>query len=492
MIKAALYLILLLGLAAWAFVSRDCRSEEEAELSPFLRIFQRMAVHIWQRLKPVRQKIPGLEEVRADLRLLHPSRRVIGREDAYYTGKIRNLLLFVCAADLLAAAVFLGGQTGRILENGRRIERNSYGGSDRILSLTAMDPGRTDLGRFDLQVSARRYRQEDVIRMADDLTEKLPDLILADNPDLLHVSTDLSLVSAAEGYPFILQWDTASYSLVNTNGEVHPDNLENGTPAKVRLRASLKYDPWVFETEIPVTVVPRSLTEEEAVRQSIEESLAAAETSGRETEACLLPDRAGGISLTWRENRTDLSPAVLLGVLAAGAAGFFLTDRDLRKSVDSRKREMDLDYPHILSKFVLYLGAGMSVRSVFQKLAADYRLETGGRQQIYTGGDPAGLSRAGQRDSGDHGLRTFRAAVPFPAVYPFLLPADPEPEEGEQRPAGRPAGGISGSLRRTQEYSPGAWGRGRHKAAFPHDHYAGGDHADHHCAGLLRIHVSGS
>ena len=47
MIKAALYLILLLGLAAWAFVSRDCRSEEEAELSPFLRIFQRMAVHIW-------------------------------------------------------------------------------------------------------------------------------------------------------------------------------------------------------------------------------------------------------------------------------------------------------------------------------------------------------------------------------------------------------------------------------------------------------------
>ena len=333
MIKAALYLILLLGLAAWAFVSRDCRSEEEAELSPFLRIFQRMAVHIWQRLKPVRQKIPGLEEVRADLRLLHPSRRVIGREDAYYTGKIRNLLLFVCAADLLAAAVFLGGQTGRI------------------------------------------YRQEDVIRMADDLTEKLPDLILADNPDLLHVSTDLSLVSAAEGYPFILQWDTASYSLVNTNGEVHPDNLENGTPAKVRLRASLKYDPWVFETEIPVTVVPRRLTEEEAVRQSIEESLTAAETSGRETEACLLPDRAGGISLTWKENRTDLSPAVLLGILAAGAAGFFLTDRDLRKSVDSRKREMDLDYPHILSKFVLYLGAGMSVRSVFQKLAADYRQE---------------------------------------------------------------------------------------------------------------------
>ena len=365
MIKAALYLILLLGLAVWAFVSRDCRSEEEAELSPFLRIFQRMAVHIWQMLKPVRQRIPGLEEVRADLRLLHPSRRIIGREEAYYTGKIRNLLLFLCAADLLAAAVFLGGQTGRILEDGRRIERNSYGGSDRTLSLTAADPDRTELGRFELQVSARRYGEEEVRRMADDLTKKLPDLILADNPDLLHVSTNLALASAAEGYPFILQWDTGSYSLVNTNGEVHPDSLENGKPAQVRLRAALKYDPWVFETEILVTVVPRILTEEEAVRQSIEESLTAAETSGRETEACLLPDRAGGISLTWKENRTDLSPAVLLGILAAGAAGCFLTDRDLRKSVDSRKREMDLDYPHILSKFVLYL----------QKLAADYRQE---------------------------------------------------------------------------------------------------------------------
>ena len=156
MIKAALYLILLLGLAVWAFVSRDCRSEEEAELSPFLRIFQRMAVHIWQMLKPVRQRIPGLEEVRADLRLLHPSRRIIGREEAYYTGKIRNLLLFLCAADLLAAAVFLGGQTGRILEDGRRIERNSYGGSDRTLSLTAADPDRTELGRSVPDVMERR------------------------------------------------------------------------------------------------------------------------------------------------------------------------------------------------------------------------------------------------------------------------------------------------------------------------------------------------
>ena len=38
---------------------------------------------------------------------------------------------------------------------------------------------------------------------------------------------------------------------------------------------------------------------------------------------------------------------------------------------------MMLDYPQIISKFVLYLGAGLSVRSTFLKLGEDYEKRKG-------------------------------------------------------------------------------------------------------------------
>lgn len=38
-----------------------------------------------------------------------------------------------------------------------------------------------------------------------------------------------------------------------------------------------------------------------------------------------------------------------------------------------RDRELALDYPLIISKITLFLGAGMSIRNIFMRLGEDYR-----------------------------------------------------------------------------------------------------------------------
>ena len=56
-----------------------------------------------------------------------------------------------------------------------------------------------------------------------------------------------------------------------------------------------------------------------------------------------------------------------------------MKDKDLEKKVKEREEEMLSDYPQFVSKLVLYLGAGMTVRNVLRKLVNDYgmRLEKG-------------------------------------------------------------------------------------------------------------------
>ena len=59
--------------------------------------------------------------------------------------------------------------------------------------------------------------------------------------------------------------------------------------------------------------------------------------------------------------------AVMAALLIYTAA-----DRDLAKKGAERQHQMILDYPQFISQLVLYLGAGMNMRSVFIRIASQY------------------------------------------------------------------------------------------------------------------------
>ena len=41
---------------------------------------------------------------------------------------------------------------------------------------------------------------------------------------------------------------------------------------------------------------------------------------------------------------------------------------------------MQIDYPHIINKFNLYIGAGMTVRKAWFRIAQDYEKKSGGKK----------------------------------------------------------------------------------------------------------------
>lgn len=60
----------------------------------------------------------------------------------------------------------------------------------------------------------------------------------------------------------------------------------------------------------------------------------------------------------------------LLGFVAAGAT-WFLFDYDLQKRKQERQKQMEAEYPAIVSKLSLYLGAGMNLNKAFAKTARE-------------------------------------------------------------------------------------------------------------------------
>ena len=75
------------------------------------------------------------------------------------------------------------------------------------------------------------------------------------------------------------------------------------------------------------------------------------------------------ISKGGETNQADKA-VFLLGMLAAGGT-WFLFDYDLQKKHQARQKLMEAEYPVIVSKLSLYLGAGMNLKKAFGKTAKE-------------------------------------------------------------------------------------------------------------------------
>lgn len=79
------------------------------------------------------------------------------------------------------------------------------------------------------------------------------------------------------------------------------------------------------------------------------------------------------------------------GLLLAGigmgiaTAFYFLKDKDLHDELEKQKRHLRLQYPDVVHKLVLYLGAGMSIRGCFGKLSQDYDMILYACRELQTG-----------------------------------------------------------------------------------------------------------
>lgn len=328
------------------------------------------------RLFRKKRAFPGEREVYKAECLLDAPMGAGERTRKWYISKLRTLLLFFLAADLTAAALHLGSVFAGQLMEGGIIERNPYGGKDKELDLEAFlvgpDGAQENLGEYHLKVRARRYTRQEAEHMAEEAMDLLPSLILGENTGPEKVWQDLHLPSAIEGYPFRISWKSSLYALADSDGTVHADTLSEGESKDVLLTALFAYDPWTFEKEIPLTIVPPEKTEILSRQDEILSRLEKDQEKTVSEEKLVLTDSFEGQRLVWAETVKDPSLPAGFAVAAAGIAAFFLGDRDLKKKLAQRDRQLMLDYPGIASRFALYLGAGMSVRNIFFRLAREY------------------------------------------------------------------------------------------------------------------------
>ncbi|WP_318708199.1 type II secretion system F family protein [Candidatus Acetatifactor stercoripullorum] len=362
--------------AVLAFLSRkeDCCGVESVVLKPFAR----MAVYLYKNACIRRLPLFRSDQVEADVRRLYPGECGQQSQTWYYVEKLSLSLALVFVGTAFAFLIDCREKSSLALTKTGIVERTK---EERTLYLTAVIDSEEEeayKNAFTLQVAPQRLTEEELASCYEEFVEKLPELILGDNPSLDQVWRDLELLQEYEGFPFSLEWSTDKPEVLGASGRIY-DNQKTG---EVLLAAEISYGERKWQENVTVCVTPPVLTAQERIYEELEALLSAAEQDSRMEKEWALPAAVEGKEVKWEQAAENKGIILWIMALAAAGAVYFLKDRDLHERIEKRKRRMKREYPDIVHKLALYLGAGMTVRGAFQKVAKEAERGRGAKEAV--------------------------------------------------------------------------------------------------------------
>ncbi len=331
-------------------------------------LFYRIALNLYKWTCIHKIYLPSNRQVEKDLEKLYPGENRQQLCTEYYVRKLAKSII-ICVVGIFFAIVLTVQAKGKlVLNEAGELVRGGYGeASEEVEVECVLDD---TVQNFTIEMAAQRYDEETIKGLYEEFCIELAGYILGNNASLEEVTEDLCLLEVYEGYPFLVEWQSADTDLVHNNGTVE---RENDVVQVTKLTAKISYGDWSWEEQFHIAVLPMQLTEEEQLHKEIEMLLQKAEQSSRTEKTMKLPEHWNEQELIWKEKTENYSWSVLLAGVMVAILVYALADKDLHDTVEKRKQEMKKDYPNVVHKLTLYLGAGMTIRGSFLKMAEEYK-----------------------------------------------------------------------------------------------------------------------
>ncbi len=282
--------------------------------------------------------------------------------------------------------LLLGDCVNSLVKTDGKIVRNDYGKGDRTeeLDVKTEDSKRTSV---EVQITERMYSEQEIQELFRSIIRKMDQWILGDNESLDRVETDMNLITQIPDTPVEVSWKLDRYDVMNVRGEIREKEIEEKGEV-VNLSAVLTYTEDETQQALyqcAVRICPQTMTDMEAKKQFIKETLQKEEQLDRTERVWKLPDTIQGESVSYYHKMDSRGFILIIMGIISGLLLKALRQQELKKAENERKRQMMQDYPDIVNKITLFLGAGMTVKRAWKKIVEEYvtRKNTAGIRYAY-------------------------------------------------------------------------------------------------------------
>ena len=224
--------------------------------------------------------------------------------------------------------------------------------------------------KLTIPVPGKAYTQNEIKKMFQNSLEQIDNYILGQNKSWDCIDQQMNLITEIPDTPIQVNWTTSRPEILDWQGRIGEMIPKKGTA--VLLEAELVYQDRVETYSRKLTVYPLLRSVEEAQQQEV---LMAVQNENEDEykEDFALPVEVNGKKLHWYQQKGGNS-LLIAGIAVMMAAVLVLgKEQERKQEKEMRRRQMMKDYPEILSKFILLLNAGMSMRKAFAKIGLDYK-----------------------------------------------------------------------------------------------------------------------
>lgn len=293
--------------------------------------------------------------------------------EQYFRKKKKEMSLIITIAVLVVAmCVFSDFQNSKVENN--YISRKEAGSTKTEISLQ-IKTGKDKWQDIVLVLYPKEYSEEELDEMYVQACKELPDLIRMENADLNKVDSDLNLVQEISDFPFYITWRSSDVQIINEQGILsYQDTVID---KDVELTAVFSYEDWEKEFSFPVHIQVRK---REDLLSSLVEDLKDKEKQTRQEREFYLPEKYGDYSLEWRypPSNTYLILGLLMAVVIPLVS--YQKDQEIYKQTKIRKEQLQESFPDFISRIILLMEAGMSIKGAFFRIGDDYRKKGEGKR----------------------------------------------------------------------------------------------------------------
>lgn len=304
------------------------------------------------------------------LSLLHVSEEKEEVQILYWCKKLSMVLLMFSLFVGIALSSELGKEkAGLLKENGYFVRQESGEGEDYI-NLEVSADGQ-EKQTISVTIPERTYNEEEAKVAMEEAKEYVKTHYLGENETVENVRKDLNLMVKIPDSLIKVSWQILEGSCLSFDGEIDYKAVPKDGEI-VNLNATLSYEEMEEDLGFTVHILPKTEFTEKEWRDAVVSAVEEAASEKTSKKKYILPEKILEREVSYEESVESNGKLFLgLGIVAALIIWIFY-DKDLESKRKKHDEQMMMDYPDLVNKFTLLLGAGMTVGGAWEKIACEY------------------------------------------------------------------------------------------------------------------------
>lgn len=281
----------------------------------------------------------------------------------------KAIIVFLLCVVLSMMLSYMEKMNPLLSEDGSLL-RKEPGQGDYETELLLKIEGTDDENNFAVTVPQQRLTRETEEALLEAAVIEAENLFLGENETLQKIQKQVWIQESYQDGLVQAEWEFGNPWLIDENGSIREEQLAQDGE-QIEARVLLTCEDSRFIHEFCFVAYKQKKTEEERIYEEITSRILE-ESMAEGTEKLLLPKEVEGHKLVWAEKKSDTPLQIIfLGALAAVLFPAMEKHKEREKQKE-REEELLREYPEMVNKLSLLLGAGMTLYSAWKKITEMY------------------------------------------------------------------------------------------------------------------------